>query len=86
MITSLVLALALNLVLAALSLFQHKQLKLLNKEWARESRRHSEVIANLLDRLMHATGQTWTPPPRPVADEEVIDEELKNQLEGWREV
>ena len=86
MLTALILSLSLNLGLTGLSLFHLKNLREKDRAWVRESRRYADMISGLLDRLMHATGQTWTPPPRPVKDEELIDEELQKQLEGWREV
>ena len=40
----------------------------------------------LLDRIMHMEGKTWTPPPVVIKEEQELDEETKMMLEGWREV
>lgn len=41
----------------------------------KQERRHSRRVDNLLDRLAHAHGKTWTPPPADNGDESapVID-------------
>lgn len=65
------------------------------KGYKRQDRQHQRDIMfereynrNLLDRLMHVTGNTWTLPPREnlKPEEEILDPELQRQLEGWREV
>lgn len=85
----------LNLILGItllLSLFyNYSVLGLLKK--VEEKRRRDWDFARqnekeLLDRLMYATGKTWVLPPKEnlKEGEELIDEELQKQLEGWREV
>lgn len=80
-------------ILAALSLFYVLTVCALvrvvreqNNQLKRDRANHKQTVMELVDRLMHKEGSTWTPPPRVVEDEEVIDEELKLQLEGWKEV
>ncbi len=38
---------------------------------------------DLIDRVMHMSGSTWTPPPRPEVVEETESEEIKRHREGW---
>jgi len=39
---------------------------------------------DLIDRIMHISGSTWTPPPRPVVEEtESESEEILRFKEGW---
>lgn len=61
------------------------------KSFPRERERERNVWmqreSELLDRLMHQAGQTWTRPPLPKVEEEPpTEEEIKRQEEGWKEV
>lgn len=86
MLTALILSLGLNLLLGSITLFSHKALERKNREQIRERQSHAATTKDLLDRLMHSEGRTWTPPPVSVPTEEVIDEETKLMMEGWKEV
>lgn len=86
MTLALILSLVLNVILAGLSLFQLKALEKKDRKQERERSAAVLVQTNLIDRLMHKEGVTWTPAPRPVQDEILIDDETKAALEGWREV
>lgn len=59
-----------------------------NRDRERERNAFSAERAELLDRIMHMKGFTWTTPPRPAEekDDGEPDEETKLLLEGWRQV
>lgn len=79
------------LAVTALSLFYALGCRGVLQEERKNYRR--EIVAlrqretDLVDRLMHISGNTWVLPPReaPKEDEEP-DEDFKRYLEGWREV
>lgn len=84
MLLALLLSLSLNLAFVALTLFQHKSLEKKDRKAERERLTHLGVEREFLDRIMHLSGSTWTPPPRETKpNEEAIDEETKLVLEGW---
>lgn len=61
--------------------------KTLHRAMERERAKYAQREAELLDRLMHVTGHTWTPPPRVVDEvEPEEDEELQQHREGWVQV
>ncbi len=78
--------LSLFLVLSLVTLWsQTKALEKMLRREERERANHKQTVQELIDRLMHKEGVTWTPPPRNTDDAE-ISEDIKRQLEGWKEV
>ncbi len=57
------------------------------RETTRAHTREKQVLlqqnTDLVDRIMHISGSTWTPPPRPEIVEEIESEEFKLHREGW---
>jgi len=84
----LALSLTLNLILAAITLFLLKQAEKKDRRNERVRQEYGLMQRDLLDRLMHVTGKTWTLPPKENLEEGevLIDEETKRQLEGWRDI
>jgi hypothetical protein len=74
-------------VLSVLAYFQYRAIRDFPRQLERSVNRFVARETELLDRIMHQANQTWTPPPRPVAQEDdEEDEELKLQLQGWEQV
>ena len=82
------------LILAALSLFYVlsvfafvRVIREQNNQLKRDRASHKQTVTELIDRLMHKEGVTWTPPPKVVReDDDEIDEDTKRAIEGWKEV
>ena len=49
-------------------MYRSKTVERMQRDWERERARYMETIRELTDRLMYATGHTWTPPPAVTAD------------------
>ncbi len=49
----------------------------------REKQALMQTNTDLTDRIMHMSGSTWTPPPRPEIMEDVESEDHKRYREGW---
>jgi hypothetical protein len=86
----LLLTLILSLAVLGSSLLaysQHRTVWRMSRERERDRNAWAARESELLDRLMHATGVTWTPPPRPEIGEDKGDEEFVTRItEGWKEV
>lgn len=90
----------LHLLLASLNVLQVALLYLLYKSQGgerrameRERQAHNQMMREVMDRVMHFEGRTWTPPPlteeekeRARREQEERDEANKRALEGWSEL
>ena len=83
----LILNLILSLFLLGLYGAYYGFLKNLTRNHGREAAAFRQRESELIDRLMHVTGNTWVLPPREnLTDEEVeITEETHPELFGWKE-
>ena len=88
MLLALILSLVLNLGLVILTLFHTRFHRELVHNLRRDRLNSFQRETELMDRLMHMSGSTWTPPPREklAEDETLIDDETKAELEGWIQV
>ncbi len=82
------LAMLLGFVILSQSIANYLLIKVLrgnNRNMERQKNVSNARESELIDRIMHMNGVTWTAPPRTEKPEEDIDENTKLALAGWQE-